>query len=372
MKLTVPVAALLKALQLVIGAVERRQTMPILANVLLMTMNQQLLVIATDTELELISAIPLPAKSKIPALTFTTSGRKLLDICRTLPEDGEIELELNEERERIVIALGASRFTLTTLPAASFPRIPEQNCIVQFSTKQQVLRTLAEKTYFAIPQQSSRHFLLGMFLEIKDGVTKAAASDGHRLALYGIKTEADKKSFAQVIIPRKGVLELIRLLENSEENISISLNENYIRIIGHNFVYTSKLIAGKFPNYAKLIPQANDKAITINRHALKQAITRVSILSNEIFRNIRLQLQTNTLRLITNNPEQEEAVEDLAVTYRGDKFDTIFNANYFLDILNSLETDEVLLSLKDNESGATLEEVKGKNECVYVLMPIRR
>ena len=372
MKLTVPVASLFKALQLVSGAIERRQTMPILANVLLMTVEQQLLIIATDTELELVSTVTLPQKTKIPAMAFTTSGRKLLDICRTLPEGGEVELELNEERERIVIALGPSRFTLTTLPAAGFPRVPEQTCIVQFSTKQKALRMLAEKTYFAIPQQSSRHYLLGMFLEMKDGAIKAAASDGHRLALYGIKTTADKSAFAQVIIPRKGVLELIRLLEDSEEEISIALNENYIRIIGRDFVYTSKLIAGKFPNYAKLIPQTNDKMITINRDALKQAITRVSILSNEIFRNIRLQLQSNMLRLITNNPEQEEAVEDLPVTYRGEKFDTIFNVNYFLDILNSLETENVLLSLKDNESGATLEEVNGKNECVYVLMPIRR
>lgn len=370
MKLIVPVVQLLKALQLIIGAVERRQTMPILANVLLTTVEQQLFVIATDTELELISTIELPQKIKIP--DFTISGRKLLDICRTLPEKGDVELELNEERERVIIALGASRFTLTTLPAASFPRIPEQTCIVQFSTQQKVLRMLAEKTYFAIPQQSSRHFLLGMFLEIKDSVIKAAASDGHRLALYGMKTAADKKAFAQVIIPRKGVLELIRLLENSEEEVSISLNENYIRIIGRDFVYTSKLIAGKFPNYAKLIPQTNDKTITLKREALKQAITRVSILSNEIFRNIRLQLQPNTLRLITNNPEQEEAVEDLTVGYRGEKFETIFNVNYFLDILNSLETEEVMLALKDNESGATLEEVHGKNECVYVLMPIRR
>lgn len=370
MKLIVPVAPLLKALQLIIGAVERRQTMPILANVLLMTVETQLLIVATDTEIELIGAVSLAQKIKIPNITI--AGRKLLDICRTLPETSDVEIDFNEERERVIISAGSGRFNLTTLPAAGFPRIPEQTSIVQFSTKQKILRTIAEKTYFAIPQQNSRHYLLGMFFEIKDGVIKAAASDGHRLALYGIKTTSDQNAFAQVIIPRKGVIELIRLLENSEEEISVSLNENYIRIIGRDFVYTSKLIAGKFPNYAKLIPQGNDKTVTIDRDTLKQAITRVSILSNEIFRNIRLQLQPNTLRLITNNPEQEEAMEDLPVTYHGEKFETIFNVNYFLDILNSLETEKVLLALKDNESGATVEEVDGTNECVYVLMPIRR
>jgi len=370
MTLTIPTTQLCNTLQLIIGAVERQQIMPILANVLLMSVDQHLLIIATDTEIELIGTIPLPQKIKMPALTIP--GRKLLDICRALPENSSLTLDYSAEREQVLLTAGASHFTLTTLPAASFPRIPEQQAIVHFKIKQKVLRTLAEKTYFAIPQQNSRHYLLGMLLEVKDGTVKAAASDGHRLALYSIKTEIDKNAFAQVIIPRKGVAELMRILIDSDEEISVDLNENYIRVIGPDFVFTSKLIVGKFPNYEKLIPPANDKIVIIERQALKQAIMRVAILSNEIFRNIRLQLQPNTLRLITNNPEQEEAMEDLPVTYHGTKFETIFNVNYFLDILNSLETEKVQLSLKDNESGATVEEVKGINYCIYVLMPIKR
>ena len=370
MKFTVATKPLLKALQVVIGAIEHRQTMQILANVLFTINEQQLLIIATDTEIELISAVPLKQKIKMPS--FTVPGRKLLDICRTVPEDSESEFLFDQEHERVIVTIGLSRFTLATLPAAGFPNIPEQTSIVQFTTQQKNLKTLTEKTHFAIPQQSARHYLLGMFLEVKDGVVTAAASDGHRLALYSIKTTTDKKAFAQIIIPRKGVIELMRLLENSEEEISVALNENYIRIIGRTFVYTSKLIVGKFPNYAKLIPQGNDKIIVLDRDQLKQAIIRVSILSNEIFRNIRLQLQRDSLRLITNNPEQEEAVEDLAVTYSGEKFEAIFNVNYFVDILNSLETPKVRVLLKNNESGALVEEVNGQNECTYVLMPIRK
>jgi len=370
MKLTLATAELLTALQMVIGAVERRQTMPILANVLLVTNDNQLLVIATDTEIELIGVVPLTQKVKFPAVTV--AGRKLLDICRTLSADSTIALTLVAEREQVIITSGSSKFTLVTLAAAGFPKIPEQNYIIQLRVKQRILRKLAEKTYFVIPQQNARHFLLGMFLEIKDGVVRAAASDGHRLALYGIDAVTDKKSFAQVIVPRKGVIELIRLLEDADEEVLLALNENYIRVVGRNFAYTSKLIVGKFPNYAKLIPEGNNKVAIVNREFLKQAVNRVAVLSNEIFRNIRLQLQPNLLRLSSNNPEQEEAVEDVPVTYREPKLETIFNVNYFLDILNSLETENVQLLFKDNESGVVVEEAAGHNECVYVLMPIRK
>lgn len=363
---------LLKTLQVSIGVVERRQTMQILSNVFLNIENGQLIVIGTDLEIELIALASLdqPVKNFHPT---TVSARKLMDICRALPEGSMLKITESEDGKKLSIASGRSRFVLATLPPTDFPRIPEQASVVQFRVKQNILKSIAEKTYFAIPQQDVRNYLNGMLLEIQDGFIRVVASDGHRLALNMQEFIPDKPdSFAQVIIPRKGVVELMRLLEDSDEEILVELNANYIRLKSEAFVLTSKLIVGKFPNYLRSIPKDIQKQIIIDRQELKQAIMRVAILSNEIFRSVKFVIQDNVLKLSTNNPDQEEAGEELEVEYKGTPIEIMFNINYLLDILSSIPSDKIVLNIKDGEGGVVIEDFENRNKSIYVVMPIRR
>jgi DNA polymerase-3 subunit beta len=363
---------LLQTLQISVGVVERRHTMQILSNVLLAVDDRQLIVIGTDLEVELIGLAKLdkPIKNFRPT---TVAARKLMDICRALPEESILKITASEDGKKIGIASGRSRFMLATLPAADFPRIPEQTNLVQFSIRQDVLKKLAEKTYFAIPQQDVRNYLNGMLLEIQDSFIRVVASDGHRLALNMEEFPAGKSdTFAQVIIPRKGVLELMRLLENSKDQVVVELNANYLRLKGESFIFTSKLIAGKFPNYARSIPKNINKQIIINRQDLKQAIMRVAILSNEIFRSVKFNIENGLLKLSTNNPEQEEAGEEMEVDYKGDQIEIMFNINYLLDILSSISSDKIVLNIKDGEGGVVIEDFDERNKSLYVVMPIRK
>lgn len=369
MKLTVLREALLKPLQLATGVVERRQTLPILSHVLLEIRDKTLSFIGTDLEVELVGMIDLDvAASSVAAVTLP--GRKFLDICRALPENST--LELNAKDGKAIIASGRSRFTLATLPAQEFPRTGEQKCVMEFSVSQKDLRALIEKTSFSIPPQDVRQYLNGLLFEVKNGTIQALATDGHRLAINKIKAESVGSSFAQVIIPRKGVFELLRLLENSKDKVQVGLNDNFVRVTGDNFALTSKLVSGKFPNYSKIIPKKGDKIVEVDREEFKQALTRVGILSNELFRSVRFQLRPGLLKLLANNPEQEEAVEDVTVDYQGEGLDTIFNIGYLLDIINATSAERLCISLKDGESGALIEEVGGEGNCLYVLMPIRQ
>lgn len=369
MKLTIQREALLKPLQLATGVVVKRQTAPILSHILLLIRDDELAFVGTDFEVELLGLVKLNTQvKKIKELTLP--GKKFLDICRALPENSI--LEITEDSGRVNITAGRSKFTLATLSAKDFPRTPEHEGIMEFTLPQNTLRSLIEKTSFAIPQQDVRQYLNGLLFEVKDGSIQALATDGHRLALSNVESPIVNNAFAQVIIPRKGVLELLRLLENTEEEVTISLNENFIRVKGSDFALTSKLISGKFPNYNKIIPKRGDKRVEISRDELKQALIRVGILSNEIFRSVRFQLRSGNLKLIANNPEQEEAVEELAVNYQGDSLDTVFNISYFLDALNAIDAENICISLQNSESGAIVEAVGAQHNCFYVLMPIRQ
>ena len=361
--------SLLKPLQLVAGVVERRQTLPILSHILLVMQEKDLTFIGTDLEVELCGLVHLERPIEKSA-EITLPGKKFLDICRALPENSL--LELTENNGRITISSGKSRFVLASLPTKDFPRSPVQEKVLEFTITQSALRKLIEKTSFAIPQQDVRQYLNGLLVEVKDGSIQSLATDGHRLAMNSISSPVVDNSFAQVIIPRKGVFELLRLLGSSDEEVVVSFNNNFVRVKGNDFVLTSKLISGKFPNYNKIIPKRGDKRVEINCDELKQALTRVGILSNELFRSARFQLRSNTLILTTNNPDQEEAAEELAVDYQGENLNVIFNIGYFIDILNIVETKKISISFKDNESGVLIEEIDGNTNCLYVLMPIRQ
>jgi DNA polymerase-3 subunit beta len=367
MKVTLQRATLVKPLQIISGVVEKRQTLPILSNVLVTVSEHSMSLTATDLEIELIGSVPLDKVSETGATTV--SARKLLDICRALPDDATMQMSL--EGEQLVLRSGGSRFVLTTLPAHDFPNVENGPFATQFTMSQAKLRRLLGKTHFAMGQQDVRHYLNGALFDINQGVVKCVATDGHRLA-YSSSSEANVgDTKVKVILPRKSVLELIRLLDaNNEEEINVCIGENHFRVITPDFTFTSKLINAQYPDYEKLIPRSIENTAIASREGLKQALVRASILSNEKFRGVRLHLDSDQLRIVANNPEQEEAEEIVAVEYQGAGIEIGFNAAYLLDVVSSIATENIHWSFNDPNSGVLIEPSE-KSDCLYVVMPMR-
>lgn len=364
MKLSAAREALLRPLQAVIGVVERRQTMPILANVLLIAKDGELSVTATDLEVELVANTEVNVES---GGEVTVPGRKLLDICRALPEDAEVSI--SQSGEKLVVKSGRSKFTLTTLPAAEFPTVDDINAGHSVTVAQAVLGRILDKTHFSMAQQDVRYYLNGLLLETGDKLLRAVATDGHRLALCEVALDDGKATQQQVIVPRKGVLELQRLM-SGEGELTIELGTNHVRIQLDGIRFTSKLIDGRFPEYERVIPQDTSNALSADRGVFKSALQRTAILSNEKYRGIRLIIRDNNMVLQTHNPEQEEAEEELEIEYSGDEIEIGFNVNYLLDALNAIETDEVSLAVVDGNSSCLIRE-PGRDDCKYVVMPMR-
>jgi DNA polymerase-3 subunit beta len=364
MKLNAAREALLRPLQAVIGVVERRQTMPILANVLLVAKDGQVSVTATDLEVELVADTEVDVES--PG-EVTVPGRKLLDICRALPEDAQVSI--SQSGEKLVVKSGRSKFSLTTLPAAEFPTVDDINAGESIPVSQEVLGRLLEKTHFSMAQQDVRYYLNGLLLETAGNTLRAVATDGHRLALCEAELEGGKLPEQQVIVPRKGVLELQRLM-SGEGDLAIELGTNHVRIQLEGIRFTSKLIDGRFPEYERVIPQDTSNAMSADRGLFRGALQRTAILSNEKYRGIRLIIRNGGLVLQAHNPEQEEAEEELEIQYGGDEIEIGFNVNYLLDALGAIESDEVNLALVDSNSSCLITE-PGKEDCKYVVMPMR-
>jgi DNA polymerase-3 subunit beta len=364
MKLIAGREALLKPLQAVIGVVERRQTMPVLANVLLVAKDGEVSVTATDLEVELVANanVQVDVEGEV-----TVPGRKLLDICRALPEDAQLVISLSGEK--LSIKSGRSKFSLTTLPAAEFPTVEDINAGKSVTVSQQVLAKLLDKTHFSMAQQDVRYYLNGLLFETGGKVLRAVATDGHRLALCEVVVEGGDAPEQQVIVPRKGVLELQRLM-SGEGDLTIELGTNHIRIQLEGIRFTSKLIDGRFPEYERVIPQDTSNALTADRGLFKSALQRTAILSNEKYRGIRLIIRGSNMVLQAHNPEQEEAEEELEIQYDGDDIEIGFNVNYLLDALGAIESDEVTLAVVDGNSSCLLRE-PGKDDCKYVVMPMR-
>ncbi len=366
MKFAVSRDALLKPLNLVAGVVERRQTLPILANVLLVLEGDRLSLTGTDLEVELVGRLQLATPGTDGEVTVP--ARKLVDICKSLPEGGDIEISVVDGKA--TVRSGRSRFTLSTLPAREFPNMEDSVGTHQFAIKQGELRRLIERTAFAMAQQDVRYYLNGMLWEIKAGRVRVVATDGHRLALCTLPFELAGTPDMQVIMPRKGVLELSRLLLVEDQDIGIALSGNHVRATTDEFTFTSKLVDGKFPDYERVLPRAADKIVLGSRLALRQAFTRTAILSNEKYRGVRLKLSDNTLDIVANNPEQEQAEELVSVDYQGSGLEIGFNVSYLLDVLGVLSGEQVKLSLSDPNSSALLEESED-GDSVYVVMPMR-
>jgi DNA polymerase-3 subunit beta len=365
MKFTIDRESLLKPLQQVIGVVERRQTLPVLGNLLIVADKSGLQITATDLEVEIRSSIAVSVEE--PG-EITLPARKLIDICKALPEGASIQILIKDQKAQI--RSGKSRFTLATLPAADFPVVDRIQGETGFSIAQHKLKELIERTQFSMAQQDVRYYLNGLMLEIGKNFLRAVATDGHRLALCDMEVDTGVKDARQVIVPRKGIQELQRLLEDSDEPISVEIGTNHIRVQTAEVCFTSKLVDGRFPDYDRVVPKGGDKLVVADRELLRQALSRTSILSNEKYRGIRLNLEKNTVRIQAHNPEQEEADEEFEVDYKGSGLEIGFNVTYLLDVLSAVRSDAVEITLSDSNSSCLIRQ-PGTEQFRYVVMPMR-
>ncbi|MGO1625557.1 MAG: DNA polymerase III subunit beta [Halomonadaceae bacterium] len=366
MKFSISREALLRPLTLVAGVVERRQTLPVLSNVLIEVDGDQVALTGTDLEVELIGRTVASAVEQQGAATVP--ARKLMDICKSLPEQSDIQLSVEEGRA--VLRSGRSRFTLSTLPVAEFPNIEETDGNQELSIPRGTLKHLIETTAFAMAQQDVRYYLNGMLLEMQSHLLRAVATDGHRLAMCSRELEVNVAEPQKLIVPRKGILELSRLLDDSDEPVSLTLGATHVRAHTGDFTFTSKLIDGKFPDYERVVPRGGDKVMLAERAELRQVLSRTAILSNEKYRGVRLYLEPGNLKVMANNPEQEEAEESVAVEYDGPAMEMGFNVGYLIDVMGVLNEDRVQMTLADPNSSALLEE-PGGGDALYVVMPMR-
>ncbi|MHB8427967.1 MAG: DNA polymerase III subunit beta [Acidiferrobacterales bacterium] len=365
MQITIKREQLLKPLGYVAGVAERRQPLPILSNVLLRYQEGVLTLTGTDLEVEVVVNVPA---SGVNSGEFTAPARKLLDICRALPADATLELRL--EKGKAVIRSGKSRFTLLTLPAGDFPSVETAQWEWALTVPQGALGRLLQKTQFCMAQQDVRYYLNGLLLEMAGGKLRAVATDGHRMALSEVDLRHPLEGERQGILPRKGVLELARFLDDSQEDIELKGGANHIRVVRKDLAFTSKLIDGRFPDYHKVIPQGQQIQVQVSRDLFRESLSRVAILSNEKYRGVRVTLGSGVMRLSAHNPEQEEAQEEVSVDYAGEEFEIGFNVNYIIEAVGAIDSEEVELGLTDSNSSCTLR-APGDSANHYVVMPMR-
>ncbi|MGE5525140.1 MAG: DNA polymerase III subunit beta [Rhodospirillaceae bacterium] len=359
--------ALLKPLQVVTGIVEKRHTLPILSNVLLEKKDGRLDLIATDLEIQVSTSCEASGSAKEDQ-SLTVSARKLQDILRSLPEDAEVILDA--QANRVQVRAGKSRFNLQTLPAADFPMLGDAGApLAQVQLTQKALRELLSLAQFAMAQQDIRYYLNGMLVVLEGEEIKVVATDGHRLSYASGKIEQSQEK-REVILPRKAVLELSRLLADSDEPVNVQIYAGQVRFRFGSVDMVTKLIDGKFPDYTRVIPTNYQKHITVSRALLLQALQRAAILSNEKFRGVRWMLTANALRISCTNNEQEEAQEELEVEYSGDALDVGFNITYLLDVLNHVHNERIDCAFGDANS-SMLITLPDNTDYRYVVMPMR-
>ena len=364
MKFSLSREALLKPLQLVIGVVERRQTLPILSNVLFSLSDKNLSITGTDLEVEIVGLTAVSTSEEEGSVTI--SARKTLDICRSLPEGATLKFSSSEGKASI--QSGKSKFMLSTLPASEFPTVDEGEKSLEFSVSGKDLQKLIESTSFAMAQQEVRYYLNGMLWELTSGQIRTVATDGHRMALADGKCDLALEEPLKAIVPRKGVVELQRLLD--DDSVKIVIGTNLIRVIGGDYQFTSKLVDGAYPDYDRVLPKGGDKVIQADRLELKGAFGRAAILSNEKYRGVRLSISEDSLKNVANNPEQEEAQEDMEVNYKGETLEIGFNVSYLLDVFNTLEQRDIKMTLLNSNSSVLIESVSDES-ALYVVMPMR-
>ena len=358
--------ALLAPLQHVTGIVERRHTLPILSNVLIQAQGGKVDFIATDLEVQITASATLEGGAAEGAVTV--AARKLYDILRSLPDDAEIALEAKENR--MVVRAGKSRFNLQTLSSADFPRMVEgKDALRTLTLPQKALKSALGLVQFAMAVQDIRYYLNGVLFSVEKNMLRVVATDGHRLS-FAAEALAGEQESIEAILPRKTVLELIKLLSDSDDPVTLAFGANQVRFSFGGIEIVSKIVEGKFPDYHKVIPTTHKNRVMLDRVTLAQSLNRAAILSNEKIRGVRLVFTKNALSIICTNNEQEEAEEGLTIDYDGDPLDIGFNISYLLDVLNHVDSETVSVTMGDSNSSA-LVQMPGHDEFKYVVMPMR-
>jgi len=364
MKFSIQREALLVPISQVVGVVERRQTLPVLGNFLFEADQDGLQITGSDMEVEMVGVasaeVAQPGSVTVPA-------RKLVDICKALPDGARLNIQLNGEK--LALHASKSRFTLATLPAEEFPSSSSADDADSLTVSEQSLGWLLDKTSFAMANQDVRQYLNGLLLEFRNGMLRAVATDGHRLALA--EFEADVSGDGRsLILPRKGVMELSRILSGEDEPVEVRLGGNYFQVKRRGLTLTSKLIDGRFPDYDAVIPISQDKAMTVERRVFIQALQRAAILSNEKYRGVRIESGEGSIRIIAHNPQQEEATEEIEAEHNFDGLVVGFNVNYLLDALGAIDGDRARLALKSADSSCLITAAEG-DHVRQVVMPLK-
>ncbi|MBT8040634.1 MAG: DNA polymerase III subunit beta [Xanthomonadales bacterium] len=365
MKLSIQREKLLQPITQVVGVVERRQTLPVLANFLISARDGKLSVTGTDMEVELITTVDADVDT---GGETTVPARKLVDIVRMLP-DG-VKITFAPDGDKLIVASGKGRYTLATLPATEFPATDQVETLEVINIQEVSLKNLLDKTAFAMANQDVRYYLNGLLFDFHDNQLTAVATDGHRLALCDLGSDVGMAEERQLIVPRKGVLELSRMLSDSDDAVELAIGKNHIRLVKGSSVFTSKLIDGRFPEYRAVIPKGTDKHIKIDREAFTRALQRASILSNEKYKGVRLEAEGGRIKIIAHNPQHEEAIEELEADLNFDNMAIGFNVTYLLDALLAIDTETVLMELKDANSSCLISAESGGRDR-HVVMPLK-
>jgi DNA polymerase-3 subunit beta len=367
MKVTIERAQLAKSLAHVHRVVERRNTIPILANVLLRAGKSSVELKATDLDLEIVETAPGEGKT---TGSTTVPAHMIHDIVRKLPEGAQVELQSASDGTQLLVRAGRSKFTLQALPETDFPDLAAGELSHSFNVAASDLKRLIDRTQFAISTEETRYYLNGIYLHAIDDKLRAVATDGHRLAQAEIKAPKGTKGMPGIIVPRKTVAEVQRLIDDAGEEVKVELSATKIRFSLGNAVLTSKLIDGTFPDYARVIPTANDKTLIVDKSEFMSAVDRVSTVSSERGRAVKLALTDGKLTLSVVNPDSGSATEELEVEYGAEALDIGFNGRYLLDILQQVEGEKARLKLADPGSPTLIEDMEAAG-ALYVLMPMR-
>ena len=357
---------LLSTLQSVSGIVERRHTLPILANVLIRKTGDQLQLTTSDLEIQIRTVAQMDGDAG--NFTTTVGARKLIDILRTMPSDQTVSIE--SSASKLILKGGKSRFTLQTLPAEDFPLVQEAaNFGPVFSVPQKTLKELLAQVSFAMAVHDIRYYLNGILFVAEGKTLSLVATDGHRLAFSSAQLDVEVPK-QEVILPRKTVIEMQRLLSDSEGQIEMQFAGNQAKFSFGGMEFVTKLVEGKFPDYNRVIPKNHKNIITLGRAALLATLQRTAILTSEKFKGVRLNIEPGTLRVASNNAEQEEAVDELDIDYAGDAIEIGFNVTYLIDALGNMPQEMVRLELSDSNSSA-LFTIPDNATFKYVVMPMR-
>jgi len=382
MKFIINREEILVPLQQIVSVIEKRQTMPILSNVLMVIEEDQLILTGTDLEIQIIAKINIATAI---SGSITVPARKLLDICRLLPNGAEIKFELQDDIARdgvyaesqsgtgaakVKIASSRSRFSLSCLPADNYPEFAESELENHLFINAGKFKKALDKTVFCMANQDVRYYLNGLLLNVSNSKLKLVASDGHRLSIYEDNLDQATGFEARIILPRKGVLELSRLLDDPEAELKVEFSSNNIRVFIKNLIFSAKLVDSKYPDFGKVFQQEFFNQIHIQKQILKDALTRVAILSNEKFKGVTFDITPDSLKISTHNPEHDEAEEELIIEYTGEPLTIAFNAQYLLDAVSNLDSELAVLTIASNASSCFIDE---PGDCGYkfIVMPMR-